>query len=267
MSRDESSSYARPALGSKTRPKNQAAISEEQPDANAKKRKRDALNESDPKSQEFLTVMQASKISVDNLHGHEDDSVLEPPTKKAAVDEPESRDGYQSMPTQPTKRTAIPPPNLPHELQIRPAAVPSADVSAVVPDEQPASHAVEGSTEDDGAGAIDDDDWLRNRTNRLLDLADEDDVFPVRSQPVEVEPTGQPETENGISVDVIPIEKTATSLKDSMTKRADLSDDATLGAIRKTARIFCRNLPYDATTEDLRTYFEKFGEVEEVRCL
>ncbi|KAI1364397.1 RNA recognition domain-containing protein [Xylaria arbuscula] len=266
ISRNREPSDARPALGAKAKLGQPSAPIAEQPDVTAKKRKRDALNESDPKLQEFLNVMQASRISEDKLHEHGDEPVLEPPTKKvAAVDEPESGDEYQSMPKQTAKRTIIPSPHLTPNLQIRPAAVESTDVPSDVADEQPVSQNVQDDAEDKIAMTVDDDDWLRNRTNRLLDLADEDEVVPAKPQPIEVEPTAQLESRDEILDDVATTEEhTAAALEEGISQHADSSDDATLHAIRKTARIFCRNLPYDATTEDLRTYFETFGEVEEV---
>ncbi|KAJ3575266.1 hypothetical protein NPX13_g4088 [Xylaria arbuscula] len=263
---NEPSSDARPALSAKAKLGQPSAPIAEQSDVTVKKRKRDALNESDPKLQEFLNVMQASRISEDKLHEHGDESVLEPPTKKvAAVDEPESRNEYQSMPKQTAKRTIIPSPHLTPNLQIRPAAVESADVPSDVADELPVPQNVQDDAEDKIAMTVDDDDWLRNRTNRLLDLADEDEVVPAKPQPIEVEPTVQLESRDEIPDDVATTEEhTTAALEEGISQHADSSDDATLHAIRKTARIFCRNLPYDATTEDLRTYFETFGEVEEV---
>ncbi|KAI3340696.1 RNA recognition domain-containing protein [Ustulina deusta] len=259
------SSDGRPPMGSRTKPTQPSAASEEHTDANVKKRKRDALDESDPKLQEFLNVMQASRISTNKLHGHEDDSVLEPPTKKVAVvDEPESGDEYHSMPAQPRKRTATPPPKLVPESQTRPPAMPIVDPSADAPDEQSASQTVNRAQEAI-TGTLDDDDWLRNRTNRLLDLADQDDIVPVRPQPTTVDRTGEQCLEHSIPDNVNTTEEnTAAVPEESVERNTDSQYAATLEAIRKTARIFCRNLPYDATAEDLRTHFEKFGEVEEV---
>ncbi|KAI1282917.1 RNA recognition domain-containing protein [Xylaria sp. FL0933] len=259
------SSEGRPAPGSSPKLARQSAPTEETPDVNDKKRKRDALNESDPKLQEFLNVMQASKISANKLHGHEDDSVLEPPTKKvAAVDEPESGDEYQSMPAESSRRKAIPPPKLAPESQKGPPAVPIVDVPADDPGEQQAPESV-NDAQDTTAGPVDDDDWLRNRTNRLLDLADEDEIAPVRPQSTVADTTDQQSTNNEITNnDTVMEEDIVAAPEKNVESSTDSQDTATLDAIRKTARIFCRNLPYDATAEDLRTHFEKFGEVEEV---
>ncbi|TGJ87564.1 hypothetical protein E0Z10_g1197 [Xylaria hypoxylon] len=255
----------RPTTSSKTKPTQKPVPSESQPDANDKKRKRDALNESDPKLQEFLNLMQTSKISASKLHGHENDAALEPPTKKvAATDEPESDDRYQSMPTQSSKRSATQPAKLFPESQSRPPALPIADSHPDVPDEEPASPAV-NHVQDTTTGTTDDDDWLRNRTNRLLDLAGEDDIVPVRPQPTTAHSTDKQILGHTTPDDVNMTEKNITVVpEESVEMSTDSQNTAILDAIRKTARIFCRNLPYDATSEDLRIHFEEFGELEEV---
>ncbi|KAI0810450.1 RNA recognition domain-containing protein [Xylaria sp. FL0064] len=259
------SSGGRPAPGSSTNSARQSVPTEEKSDASPKKRKRDALNESDPKLQEFLNVMQASNISANKLHGHEDDSVLEPPTKKvAAVDEPESGDECQSMPAESSRRKATPPPKLAPESQKEPPAVPIVDAPADEPDEQQAPESV-NNAQDTTTRPVDDDDWLRNRTNRLLDLADEDEIVPVRPQSTAADTTDQQITNHeNPDNDTVMEEDTVAAPEENVEGSTDSQGTATLDAIRKTARIFCRNLPYDATAEDLRTHFEKFGEVEEV---
>ncbi|KAI0874882.1 MRD1-like protein [Hypoxylon argillaceum] len=270
LARTESSN-ASSTRASKSKPAQHSVPSEEQPDINAKKRKREALNEADPKLQEFLNVMQASKISANRLHGHEDDSVLEPPTKKIATsDEAELDDAYQSMPASTRKRIPTPPPRIvPKSPPIKPRAVPIVDSSTDEPTfpnkptEELVSNPVDNS-QNITTGMGDDDDWLRNRTNRLLDLGDEDDIIPVGSQPTTAMTSEEQEFETVAPNSVDMTEENAVADIGEVVQETDSQDAATLDAIRKTARIFCRNLPYDATTEDLRAHFEKFGEVEEV---
>ncbi|KAI0976656.1 RNA recognition domain-containing protein [Xylaria arbuscula] len=261
----QGASDARPPTGSTSQLSQQPASSEQQPDTHAKKRKRDALDQSDPKLQEFLNVMQASKISANKVHGHEDDSALEPPSKKvAASDEHELGDEYQSMPARPSNQVATPPPKPIPETHIRPPAATIDNASAEDLDEQPASQAID-HVPDTNTGAIDDDDWLRNRTNRLLDLADEGDIVPVIPQPTATDSNDPQSVERETQGNTGTVEEDVTAEpEETAEQRTDSQDIATFGAIRKTARIFCRNLPYDATPEDLRTHFEHFGEIEEV---
>ncbi|KAI1119230.1 MRD1-like protein [Nemania sp. NC0429] len=267
LARTESSN-AQPTGSSKAKSTPQPGPSG-QPDSNAKKRKREALDESDPKLQEFLNVMQTSKISSNKLHEHEDGAVLEPATKKvAAMDEVESGDDYQSLPTHPKKRTATSPPKIIPESAIRPPLKPSADrlgrepISTIGTVAEPVFQTVTGTQ--DTTGMVDDDDWLRNRTNRLLELADEDDI-PARPHPITANPAHQHDSEPATVENTDTTDENVAHVQgENAQEDADSGDAATLEAIRKTARIFCRNLPYDATAEDLRTHFERFGEVEEV---
>ncbi|GAP84319.1 putative RNA recognition domain-containing protein [Rosellinia necatrix] len=264
------SSNGQLTTGSTTKPAQQPLSREEQRDINAKKRKRDALNESDPKLQEFLNVMQASKLSEDKLHGHEDTAAVGPPSKKVAiVDEAESGDEYQSMPAHPKKQTATLPPKPILQSPERPpdAHVVGLSVDELALAEEPnaeaATHTAD-SAQNAATGIDDDDDWLRKKTNRLLDLANDGDIVPIRPQPI-VPGSGEGrDTEPMIlGDDSLAEEGTVTATEESREMGSE-SQSAVLDAIRKTSRIFCRNLPYDATSEDLRNHFEKFGEVDEV---
>jgi multiple RNA-binding domain-containing protein 1 len=58
--------------------------------------------------------------------------------------------------------------------------------------------------------------------------------------------------------DVPMVETTVEAVGDEPAK------DDTLESIRRTSRLFVRNLPYSATQEDLRAAFEQFGTLEEV---
>ncbi|KAI1827090.1 MRD1-like protein [Xylaria intraflava] len=250
----------------------QQVPSRENPEATAKKRKREALDESDPKVQEFLNVMQASKNSASKLHGHEDDANYEPPTKKVAVvDEAESGDEYQSMPTRPSGRTVTPPPKPQRQSpkrQITTLVTDSIDELAPTNDivDETVSQVVNSSHNPPTDADYDDDDWLRRKTNRLLDLTDQDDAVPVRPQPLQP-PNLADEQDSELkipgNVDIME-ESTAHVQEENKTVETDAQVQATLDSIRRTSRIFCRNLPYDATAEDLRAHFEKFGVVEEV---
>ncbi|KAI1435562.1 MRD1-like protein [Xylaria sp. CBS 124048] len=245
--------------------------SSKSPEIATKKRKREELDESDPKVKEFLNLMQASSGLPNRLDGHEDDALYEPPTKKAAVvEEVESGDEYQSLPTRSSKLNSTPQVK-PSRSPRRPVAVPVAKPSTVKVAsvnetvDEPVSQIVDSAHHT--SGADDDDDWLRNRTNRLLDLTDVNEAVPNRSQSPP-RPSGlvdEPDLESKTPGDMDTTEEGVSHVQEEIKSvKPDSQDEANLEAIRKTARIFCRNLPYDATAEDLRTHFEKFGEVEEI---
>ncbi|KAI3322704.1 MRD1-like protein [Xylariaceae sp. AK1471] len=268
LPKPEPSSNAQHTPSSKVKPIQKPVPSQEEPETNGKKRKRDTLNESDPKLQEFLNVMQTSRISANKIHGHEDDAAIEPPTKKVAVTNGDEGDDYQSLPARPSKRHSTPPPTTRTQSPKRPTAVQIAELSVDGPDpashnviEEPASHTVTSAPD---ATTATDDDWLRNRTNRLLDLADPNDIIPAKPQPAAANLTNQQEVELEPSDNVDAMEEDTVPMPEESADSITESQDATLTAVRKTARIFCRNLPYSATAEDLRTHFEKFGDVEEV---
>jgi multiple RNA-binding domain-containing protein 1 len=130
--------------------------------------------------------------------------------------------------------------------------------------EEPSLRAVTGALD---VTAATDDDWLRNRTNRLLDLADPNDVVSTKPQPGASGSAIQQDVEPETSDSSDAMEEDTAHMHEGGAESTIESEDANLAAVRKTARIFCRNLPYSATAEDLRIHFEKFGEVEEVRFL
>lgn len=222
-------------------------------DPASKKRKRDDVDEADPKLQEFLKVMdpkRASKKQREDLVAGEVE-MAPPPV------EDESDGEYEDIPSkEPTVLTkeapvAINDENLP--LPSQPETL--ADVSDPELDKAAPSLAPVGAT---------DDDWLRSRTNRLLDLVDPDDPnFASRSaravdESPQIPVTTGPRTEEGPR-----IQDTTVDLPERPAEPGDGDTAETL--IQKTARLFVRNLPYTATDDSLRTRFEKFGAVEEVR--
>ncbi|KAJ3475358.1 hypothetical protein NLG97_g9488 [Lecanicillium saksenae] len=112
--------------------------------------------------------------------------------------------------------------------------------------------------------AATDDDWLRSRTNRLLDLVDPDDISHVA-------PMEKTDCDNSAAPQEVGNDKEAPhSEEDGTHDGQDLlppqgqDKDSAAEAISRTSRLFVRNLPYSATEDDLREEFEKFGGVDEV---
>ncbi|KAI5918349.1 hypothetical protein F4810DRAFT_704293 [Camillea tinctor] len=235
---------------------------------NAKKRKREALDESDPRLKEFLDVMQPSKSSANHM---EMGAVEEPAPKFIAVaaGKDESDDEYESLPARSKKLPA----RESHRI-----IEPTADVVKVPPKEKNIAASEESGEEQlepdkDGAGEstvpgradMDDDNWLRQRTNRLLDLVDDDEIMPT-SAAAERSPSRSP------SPEAPPQQDSAEAGGDVETETPPSGGDrARVGSqegvaeeIRRTSRLFVRNLPYSATEDDLRSHFAQFGELEEV---
>lgn len=114
-------------------------------------------------------------------------------------------------------------------------------------------------------GDVEQDEWIRSRTNRVLELLEDDDMSPEPEAPREPE-AGKPEpretrnTPNRVETETPPPPEKSKEEVDQDAK----NNIETLESIRATRRLFVRNLPYSATEDDLRDVFEKFGSLEEV---
>ncbi len=210
----------------------------------AKKRKLEALDENDPKLQEFLDVMnpgQASKRPREQ-HNEKPTDPLPPP-----VEEGESDDEYQDIPSSRQQTQAVQIEGGRERIKAMPE-----------PDPEPAEPIIVAREVAKVQASAPDDDWLRSRTSRLLDLVDPDDPSPPvpSSEPPKIsKPRDEskrdhvPESEEH---EAAPIEKQ--------------DPDSALDLIRKTSRVFVRNLSYGVTEEDLTAFLATYGAIEEVRC-
>lgn len=245
-------------------------------EANEKKRKRDVVDESNPKFQEYLNVMQHAKNSANLVHGMDVDGV-NINTPSTTADQPkvgggESDDEYEAVPERPAKRTsrqtdkaAGPVPSQPptaKEMPLDTAPVPNTnDGSMTQMDVDEPSEAVAT------AAPATDDEWLRNRTNRLLDLVDDDDISPDTIAPARSEQQEQrrPQTE-AAPPPSLPSAEDDEEPQPKPEPQATGGKD-TLETIRESRRLFLRNIAYTATEDDLKAYLEPFGDIEEVRTL
>ncbi|EON98528.1 putative pre-rrna processing protein [Phaeoacremonium minimum UCRPA7] len=236
-------------------PKREEATSDQQP----KKRKREDLDESDKKLKEYLEVMKTGQVSSNKLEG-----IMDPGQPDVGKEEPalqieaESDDEYETIPTRPAKK----PREATEGREAEPATQDLRVADVVKGQDPPTLPEASRPTADVNAT---DDDWLRSRTNRLLDLVDPDDPeVAVKQQSSQVVPKqgsqdipadGSPVSPGVVDQDVV---------EDHEEQPAHHVDqDSAVDTIRGTARLFLRNLPYSATEEDLRSHFETFGEVKE----
>ncbi|KAI9171749.1 Multiple RNA-binding domain-containing protein [Paramyrothecium foliicola] len=238
-------------------------------EASTKKRKREEPRPDDPKLREFLQVMKsggASAIETDVTH--ESGAPL-PQASEAVVPEGESDDEYEQIPARKEKQRRVQSPEREQMVSGQPAISGNDQMQLDVAQSQDApgtdpTSVVDGpeSNVATAAGASD-DDWLRSRTNRLLDLVDADDLPPatLHSNTESAPPKKDDGGETGAAADEVSHD-TADASPQAETDAKDIisSEDQ----IRRTSRLFIRNLPYGATEDDLRTQLEKFGTVEEV---
>ena len=108
------------------------------------------------------------------------------------------------------------------------------------------------------------DDWLRSRTSRTLDF--EDDEGDVVARPVP-QPNKSKDQDDEFSPVNAPLEEAAQQEEPDQKIDQPGKPPAEEDAIRKTKRIFLRNLPYSASEDDLRDLFSCFGKLTEVRAL
>ncbi|KAG6102644.1 hypothetical protein E4U30_003864 [Claviceps sp. LM220 group G6] len=237
-------------------------------DANPKKRKREDQNPSDPKLREFLQVMKTGREGV--IADETNPAVGTSQASEAgqlAVPENESDDEYEQVPMRKEKArklhahqdksetVACKPPTKEERLQGDDTPVKAVEVKTEQLDLETADRAVPAS------GAATDDDWLRSRTNRLLDLVDPDDLASVAMS----------SKEQDIKVD----EQTSHSTDVAMPDMPDMAEEVTTSqamegqedavqTISRTSRLFARNLSYSTTEDDLREAFQRFGALQEV---
>lgn len=106
-----------------------------------------------------------------------------------------------------------------------------------------------------------DADWLRSKTSRLLGLDDEEEEQAEHDAQKVLDEAGEDRKENPVSGQEVAPETSGTRDSDE-TGEKDV--DADVALIRSSARLFIRNLPYDATEADLEPVFSQFGKIEEV---
>ncbi|KAL6904675.1 hypothetical protein GGI43DRAFT_421149 [Trichoderma evansii] len=240
-------------------------------EGDSKKRKREDLDESDPKLREFLRVMKTGKggVLADETNPDADMTGLAT-GGEALIEEGESDNEYEQIPkrqeklrkTDPSEasRSLVMNQRLPREMALD-QGVQSAAEAAVADSVKPQE------AEETPQASVDatDDDWLRSRTNRLLDLVDPDDL----PQPAEQAAVDEAVRDNGDNTD-IPHSSHEVVSEDAPDQTNDQGAEATTGTddaistIMRTSRLFVRNLPYTATEEDLHQKFGEFGTLHEV---
>ncbi|KAF2206089.1 RNA-binding domain-containing protein [Delitschia confertaspora ATCC 74209] len=232
------------------------------PKENLLKRKRpENETEQDPKLKEFLDVMQPpSKLKSwanEETQPTQGVAVAAEPMEGVVVAEDESDDEYQDIIKKPrtskndsTTSVTTKPEDDVTEPEVKEGQMGPQDgqISSI-----PKSRELEG-------GAVTDDDWLRSRTNRVLDLEEDGGGISLlnrnATKPNITEPAPQNvESESAVDTSEKP------EIQETEPSREDVSVEA---QIRKTGRLYLRNLSYGVTEDDLRQHFSKVGSLDEV---
>jgi len=213
---------------------------------NTKKRKRGNVDESDPKLQEFLETM---RPTLRRRKG------TDPETEAVEEEEPmvlagdASDEEYETIPRRSATISQL------AKQKPGPAADQQPSTTAPEPQDIHESPEMADPAEEEPETNVTDDEWLRSRTSRLLDIIDLDE-----------------ETESAAQVATTPTLAATQEPDDQVEKTVDGSaqgparrDDTDESMIRETCRLFVRNLSYLTSEEELREYFETFGALEEVR--
>lgn len=113
-------------------------------------------------------------------------------------------------------------------------------------------------------GPVTDDDWLRSRTNRVLELVEDDEIPLASTAPVAVAqtPAAQPRAPaepSPVAVEAQPKPQPSAEEQADTTAAPDEEDK-----IRETGRLYLRNLHYEVTEDEIREQFSKHGALEEV---
>ena len=102
-----------------------------------------------------------------------------------------------------------------------------------------------------------DGEWLRSKTNRLLDLTDTEPYF---AQVTTEEERLKSATDHTINTHEGSAVENGTEIEGEESAEVD----TIVQEIRKTGRLFLRNLPYTTTEEELWSAFEPYGSIQEV---
>lgn len=224
---------------------------------NALKRKRD-VPEQDPKLAEFLQAYEAP--SKTNIWTNADAQVggpvaaVDDAVPEIAVPEDESDGEYQLI----TKK-----PKVAQESVQRPVAPLEASANLAMKVES-ADKIVQAETMDGAnmdatteTGPVSDADWLRSRTDRVLDFIEDDDVPIANTTTLSAKPD--------------PIAEPAEDISDQKVEPPQVEVEQSVDAvpteedkIRETGRLYIRNLHFDVTEDDLREHFGQHGALEEV---
>ncbi|KAI3395105.1 hypothetical protein diail_1785 [Diaporthe ilicicola] len=222
-------------------------------DAQGKKRKREGVDESDPKLKEYLDMMRPGQTTSSKLEGIYGQQPSEQKDVEMAVVpvEDESDDEYEAIPAKKPKH---------REENVEKAPV--AQVEGPSPVVDPPQAIEQDVPNTSGPADATDDDWLRSRTNRLLDLVDPDDQSAL--PPAPAPPAQAPAVTSAPSPPAEAELHRAPSEAPGEPAVEKTDEEIASEQIRRTGRLFVRNLPFKVTEAELAKHFQKYGQTEEV---
>jgi multiple RNA-binding domain-containing protein 1 len=209
--------------------------------------------EKDPKLSEFLNAMQAPS----KLRGHRGEEVITAAQEldtKVVVPEADSDSEYENVPKKPKSAApAVKSPPVPTTTDAMEVDRPAPTQTDQV--DENAEPAAEQDT------VMNDDDWMRSRTSRLLGLANEEEE-------AEAATTTRPSYTVAASPSPEPVPQPKPATKDEEFEGFEDEPappvDEVEEKVRASQRLYLRNLSYATQEDDLRGAFASFGNLEEV---
>jgi multiple RNA-binding domain-containing protein 1 len=242
-----------------------------------KKRKRGEVDEADPKLAEYLKTFEKGKSAANEVAEMLNPAALE--EQEQLLKEAESDDEYESIPARPGKKQMREAPAAEETIVASQGELPAATPAAEPEAAQAAEAAPKDAEPAPAQAAVSDDDWLRSRTNRLLELVDEEEMPQRHAAPPPPTAAENREVDEQMEDQETPVEQdrpqtSETAAEDAPAVKGEADVEASLATVRKTARLFIRNLAFASgpalatQEEDLRAHFEQFGDIQEVStCL
>lgn len=247
----------------KSAPRNDEYIAPLQENALKRKREQAELAQ-DPKLKEFLQVYQApSKTNIWTNGDIQTDvpvATNEESVPAVVVPEDESDDDYQVIAKKP-KIAVDPASTVDTAVVSKPTTEePSTDSTRDVATQHDHDMNVVEETAQPDRGPVTDDDWLRSRTNRLLELVEDDE------QPAPAVHPPKHEVPKSVPPEVIeePEEPEQAEAQMSEAQALEVPASEEVDKIRETGRLYLRNLHFEVTEDELRQHFSKYGSLEEV---
>ena len=220
---------------------------------NSLKRKREDV-ERDPKLKEFLDVMQPP--SKQRAWANEEAQMESQPVPAfdvaADVDAEGESDGeYQVL----AKKSQVVVHEPQHPVEPVVEAQPHKQSIASQQHQVDDGEVCQGAPVQSVSGPVSDADWLRSRTNRVLDLVESDHEMSQSAEHESHQKAIQAPAHDRIDG---PDETT----EDAVQQEAGTTTEE--DRVRQTGRLFLRNLHFDVTENDLRNHFVGYGSLDEV---
>ncbi|KAH8622419.1 multiple RNA-binding domain-containing protein 1 [Alternaria alternata] len=203
----------------------------------------------------YKTPEDAAKALNDTSVAPADEAVPE-----VAVPEDESDDEYQVISKKP--KIAEEPAAVVANPQPTAAEASATELQVEVADGGDAMEDVQGAPAVE-QGPVSDADWLRSRTNRVLELV-EDDEAPSNATVATVPQETAPQTHvtAASSPGVVEAQPELQPQAEEQPDNAAAPDEE--DKIRETGRLYLRNLHYEVTEDEIKEQFSKHGALEEV---